>query len=117
MVRNGQRRSNTNIDHLQFDPPGSRERVDGRAATKEIQNHLRRDRLRIGAHSFRAHPVIGSEEYDARMAGGQFETLVNGGAPGRDFFHAPEASRRLRQFQLTACGGLDPVRIDGANFR
>ncbi len=91
-----QRCCNSHIDYAQFNAPGAREGVDGRAAAQEVEDHLRRDLLRIGADSFRADTVIRREENDARAPGRQREVLANARATVGDLFDPAQAARRFR---------------------
>ena len=65
-VRRPQRRSHAGIDHFQRKPMLTAEHVDGRTACDEIQHHLRRHRLRIGAHARMGDTVVRSEHHHRR---------------------------------------------------
>ena len=93
----GQRRGDAEIRH---DDPGAdvaREDVDRGAAPREVLDHLRGDRLGVGAHALRRDAVVGGEGEDHGRLDARQRVARDHDDPHGQLLQAAEAPARLRE--------------------
>ena len=102
--------------HVHHDHAGAnvpRQDVDGSTAAQEVADHLRRDRLRVGADTLRHHAMIGGHHQDGRPA----EDRAGGGADAcdtdRQFLKSAQAAFRLGQGSLAKPGQSHSLTVEG----
>ena len=76
------------------------ERVDRGAAREEVQHHLPRHVLRVGADAIRGDAVVGRRDDDHLAARRRCRIAEHSRRPHVQLFEPPERTRRLRQAQL-----------------
>ena len=113
-----QRAGHANIDDDDSRAHDARQRVDGRAATQEVQDHLRRDLSRVGADSFGCDAMIARHNHNRFVR--RYGLLLAGDTRDldRQRFEASETACRLGQLFLACARRRHSISIkwsDGRN--
>jgi hypothetical protein len=103
------------IDDDHFDSKLSAENVDGRAAGKEVQDHLARNRFGIRAYAFLGNAVVRSKRKDDLTRAVRKFLFADGHKSGRDLFQSAEASEGFRETVEARERSFVPVGIEDRN--
>ena len=95
--RRGQRSRHSHVRHHHGRPRVAGQDVDGRPPAEKILDHLRRHDLRIGAHAFGHHAMVGGEREDDGPVDRGREPSRDLGEPARQLLEPPETAQWLGQ--------------------